>query len=165
MNNRFRAKKGATAITTYQRGLDSNSGSDDIYIWALSLLLVLAFLQEFPSVLKKLDFLKFRYGRGEEDTKKMEELLGDWFYRKIHCPSDNKSHAWFGKESKKSDLSQRLTSWACASMPLSLGPWALSCSSKQAVHNHQLKNCCPERFPKTNAVDKKDIWTTMFNLI
>ena len=28
MNNRFRAKKGATAITTYQRGLDSNSGSD-----------------------------------------------------------------------------------------------------------------------------------------
>lgn len=65
---------------------DSNSGSDAIYIWALSLFLVLAFLQEFPSVLKKYDFLKFRYGRGEEDTKKMEELLGDWFYRKINCP-------------------------------------------------------------------------------
>lgn len=33
MNNRCRAKKGATAITSYQRGLDSNSGSDDIYIY------------------------------------------------------------------------------------------------------------------------------------
>ena len=31
VNNRFRAKKGATAITTLLRGVDSNSGSDAVY--------------------------------------------------------------------------------------------------------------------------------------